>query len=1174
MKATKYLFLVTICFLFSCTEDVDDPTKQLGSIAGIVYDKVTTAPVSGVNLKLEPGDKSTVTGSDGTYSFNDLQQGAYTIKLSKDGYKDNSVKMTVAAGIRTEGDIMIERIPATMITDKDTLDFGIDQSLNSLSFSIVNRDYATLFWNIGGLEDWIIVDPMFGELASGKTATVIVTINRNNEIIKPGDNNSTIIIRSSSGHGSAEIHIKVTGEVKEDPAVTINDATQVTSSTAILKGIITNPGIPSYWERGFYYSDSSIDPTQLENNPNVIKKTYPVNDTLEYSVTLTGLEIDKVYYARSYVINKHKHVISTNEIEFKTFITKPRISIKETTEKDVSQKRAKLNGYVDFKGDPEYSEKGFIYGQTTYLKNGKIVKVEGSGEGDFNTYIEGIELDKTYYVWAYIIQRSDTIYNDTPVSFSLDTTQPSVSVQTASSIDVEKHSAVLNGAVTNVGNPLFTEKGFVYSLSPAPTVNDNKIPVEGLSSGIYSVSVTGLELDKTYYVRTYVCQLGKTYYSNETVNITLSRTTPSFQMKSISELSYSAKEAKITGTISDAGIPVYSRRGFVYGFESNPTIENDRSQTVTGTSTGDFSLFLTNLTTERQYFVKAFVEQEGKIYYSTNELKFTLAPVAAQLGSFTISEINNNSAKVSSSVTIIGDPAYTERGFVYNTDGNPELEMNLGKIVDEGSSSENYSGRITGLTANTTYYAKAYVKQNGQIYYSAEKSFKTSKLNPIVTATKASEILYTSATINANVSFIGDPAFTELGFYFGTDSYPTDNNSQKIIVEDANDRGDYSATINGLSEGTRYYYCAYTLQEGEPSAKRSNTIEFTTGYKPKLETGDVELNYNGKDKNNEIDWMASFSGYVSDFGDPEFTDFGFVYGTNKYPDPDDGSSVFLRATDYSYTYHSSYHYKDRMYTLSITGFKSDIQYYVRAVAVTPYGKVFGEPKEFTPTIIAPTIQTLSVSDVTCAGTEEGNLNWSIVVSGKVLQYGTPNITSFGFLIGTYNDPKIDDGTSIYVPYSMKIYDNTPLYSAISGLKTNVNYYFRAVAETPIGYIYGATFSFTPQVIPPQLSMNEPTIGIRDGVWFSDFSCEIKSKGIPSTTRSANDYGFVISQQSNPTIGDGSSTTIQCDNAIVDHDNFYAFRRGLLIANKTYYVRAYAKTILGYTYSDEWTFKTY
>ncbi len=1254
MRLLKYILFTTFFFICSCTEEIEDPTKNLGSIAGIVADKVTGAPVPIVNLKLDPGGKSTVTGTDGTYLYKDLTPGVYTIQLSKDGYKNNTGKLTVAAGIQTEGDLLIERIPATITVDKKELDFGIDQTLNSLSFSVVNNDYSTLIWNIGGLEDWIKVDPISGELAYGKTATVIVTINRNSDKIKPGTNSSVIVIRSSSGHGSTEVAIKVTGEVKEDPSVNILDATQVTSSSVTLNGLITNPGTPSYIERGFYYSKVKLDTVNIDNSPTIYKVSCPVNDNCNYSYTLTELQTNNVYYARSYVINRDKRVLSTNEISFKPSATVPIFIIKDVSEADVSKRRAQLNGEVIFAGDPSLKEKGFVYsekplptiidtrikvdgkaegdysvsirdldldtiyyvrayviqmdsiyyssetkkislatisptftvqeassininkhsavlngiitstGTPSYTEKGFVyslspaptvndtkVPVEGVTTGNYSVSVTGLEWDKTYYVRAYVMHMNKTYYSNETTSFTLSTTTPTVSIQQANSIDVQNHSAILNATVTEKGNPAYSEKGFVYSLSPTPTVNDSKVPVEGVITGNYSVSITNLEIDKIYFVRAFIRQLDNIYYSTETVTITMSRTIPILQMKSISNLSYSTKEAKLSCTISEAGIPTYSKRGFVYGFESNPTVENDKSQAVSGTGTGDYSLFLTNLTTEKQYFVRAYVEQDGKTYYSNNELGFTLLPLPVQLGNISVSEIEVSTAKVTCSITDRGDPIYSEKGFVYNENGNPHVENNLGIIKVEGDNSGDYSGRLSQLNANATYYVKAYVKQNGNTYYSAEVSFKTNKQAPTVTTNDATDIQYTTAALNANISFMGNPIYNKRGFYLSTSSTPTAENGT-VLIEESNTQGEYSIIVNNLQENTKYYYRAYVLQPNETTPTLGNVTSFTTGKRPTINTYDaIDLVCTGTNES-DLSWSATLRGNIGQ-GNPAPTTCGFVYGTTDYPTIDDGNSTFITHTNNSGTI-----------TSNISGFKTNVRYRFRTVAITPYGYIYGDPKEFTPKVVSPSLKTYSVSSLTCSGNQEDNLNWTAKFEGEVLSQGNPVITGSGFVYGTTDFPTVGDGSSTFVSHT-----NTTINyfsTTISGLETNVRYRYRTVAVTPAGYFYGEPSEFTPIIIRPTITTNSvdniACTGTEESnlIWSASFNGSISSKGNPPFSS----RGFVYGTTEMPTVNDGNSTFIP-----VAQNNTGKFSTDVnsFIVNTRYRVRAVAVTQIGYVYGD-------
>ncbi|GHS85571.1 hypothetical protein FACS1894201_05430 [Bacteroidia bacterium] len=64
-----------------------------------------------------------------------------------------------------------------------------------------------------------------------------------------------------------------------------------------------------------------------------------------------------------------------------------------------------------------------------------------------------------------------------------------------------------------------------------------------------------------------------------------------------------------------------------------------------------------------------------------------------------------------------GDPAYTERGFVYDTSTNPDIEHGTKHVV-QGTDVSNYSATLTGLPMGSAYYyVRAYATNSqGTVY--------------------------------------------------------------------------------------------------------------------------------------------------------------------------------------------------------------------------------------------------------------------------------------------------------------------------------------------------------------------------------------------------------------------------------------------------------------------------
>lgn len=93
-----------------------------------------------------------------------------------------------------------------------------------------------------------------------------------------------------------------------------------------------------------------------------------------------------------------------------------------------------------------------------------------------------------------------------------------------------------------------------------------------------------------------------------------------------------------------------------------------------------------------------------------------------------VSSITATSATFSTSAGVSAgtDCSLDEVGFVYNTTGTPTTSDT--KAVIDSYTSGNLNKVVTGLTANTTYYVRAYAKNEHGTAYSDEKSFSTPAL--------------------------------------------------------------------------------------------------------------------------------------------------------------------------------------------------------------------------------------------------------------------------------------------------------------------------------------------------------------------------------------------------------------------------------------------------------------
>lgn len=193
--------------------------------------------------------------------------------------------------------------------------------------------------------------------------------------------------------------------------------------------------------------------------------------------------------------------------------------------------------------------------------------------------------------------------------------------------NITSTTATFNGELIDKGSPIYTERGFVYSLSPMPTIDNtiSKLTVPITENNIYTSNVASLTLGNTYYVRAYAINSeGIAYSANEQV-FTAARALPQITTNEVSNINIENLRATLNGTIKHIGDPSYTERGFVYGLFRNPSIEDGGKQTVLGSGLGAFSLNITDLTENQTYYVRAYAINEigtaygDEITFNTNK---------------------------------------------------------------------------------------------------------------------------------------------------------------------------------------------------------------------------------------------------------------------------------------------------------------------------------------------------------------------------------------------------------------------------------------------------------------------------------------------------------------------------------------------------------------------------
>jgi hypothetical protein len=278
------------------------------------------------------------------------------------------------------------------------------------------------------------------------------------------------------------------------------------------------------------------------------------------------------------------------------------------------------------------------------------------------------------------------------------------------------------------------------------------------------------------------------------------------------------------GTISTPGCSTAAAYGIEYSTTNNFTPGTGTqvfASNLTGTS---YSAALTGLTSNTTYYYRAYATNPGGTAYGSQLSFTTLAPtltlgtllpfgdvcVGATEGPnmFTITGVGLNATNVN-----IGALA----GYSYSTSAGGTFTPTLSLTQPGGAFSQ---------TIYVNFTPTAVQSYNGNIPVTGGGSVGTANLAvsgagvislPTILTGPASSITSHSATLAGSILSAGCNAVTGYGIeYSGVNGFQN-GNGIKIPATNAGGSGDFTVDLDGLVQGTTYYYKAYATNSGGTS---------------------------------------------------------------------------------------------------------------------------------------------------------------------------------------------------------------------------------------------------------------------------------------------------------------------------------------------------------------------
>ena len=506
------------------------------------------------------------------------------------------------------------------------------------------------------------------------------------------------------------------------PTLTTTAATNIMSNSASGGGDISFDGGAAVTARGLCWnttgSPSISDSTTTDGSgPGA------------FTSSLTGLGPATVYYVRAYATNSQGTAYG-NTISFTTTATIPTLTtISATT---ITSNSASSGGDISFDGGATVTARGICWNTTGAPTLADLKTLDGGGPGTFTSSLADLQPVKTYYVRAYATNSEGTAYGN---ELSFTTTAAISTLTTTAATTITSNSASSGGDISLDGGATVTARGVCWNTTGTPTIADSTT-TDGSGAGSFTSTLTGLNPVTTYYVRAYATNSAGTAYGNEFF-FTTEAAIPTLTTTAAATIT--STSASSGGDISFDGGAAVTVRGICWNTTGSPTIAD--SKTIDGSGPGAFTSSLTDLTSATTYYVSAYATNSVGTAYG-NEIAFTTLTGVPLIITEALSLVTENAASVGGNISSDGGASVTARGICWNTTGAPTTADS--KTTD-GIGTGAFTSSLTGLSANTTYYVRAYATNSMGTAYGDQMTCATLS----VTWPEATAITYGDTLANA-----------------------------------------------------------------------------------------------------------------------------------------------------------------------------------------------------------------------------------------------------------------------------------------------------------------------------------------------------------------------------------------------------------------------------------------
>ncbi len=766
-------------------------------------------------------------------------------------------------------------------------------------------------------------------------------------------------------------------------------------------------------------------------------------------------------------------------------------------------------------------------------------------------------------------------------------------LSTTSASAITASAATSGGNITSDGGSSVLSRGICWNTVGAPTIANTKT-TDASGTGTFTSSITGLTAGTTYHVRAYAMNSTVINYGSEITFSTLASAPVINPSNSTAAATTITGNSAVTGgNFATDGGSAITQRGVCYATTSNPTISGSKVIDPS-TGIGAFVSNLTGLIGGTTYYVRSYATNSVGTTYGT-QISFTTSVTAPNLVSVAASTITGTTAVSGGSMSWNGGgyTSYQNYGVAYSTVSNAVSPTFVATNTTSGGVNiatpiAPWTTNITGLTANTTYYIRAFLNlfKSGTGWvtvYGDELSFTTAGASvPVIASTTViSGLSANSANTGGAITSDGGSAITAKGVCWSLSASPTLGVAN--FTTNGTGSASFTSNLTGLTGNTTYHVRAYATNSAGTSYGPTD-VTFTTWVQAPYAVGEfttfgivgyvapdgsgiiVSPSFSPTAPATNFSWGCSGTALtlgtnigtgrantdliIASCGANTAAGIAKAYrggGATDWYLPSSGEFGAITPIYFSLGLGSNTSY----YTSS--GYGADNNY--ASSYFSQGGQIYGSGSPrigdtYTTQLVAirnfapatmPTVTTDAITNVG-AGSATGGGNVTSDGGAPILASGVCWSTTIS---PTIANSKTNDATVI-----------GPFVSNISGLSLATTYYVRAYVTTVAGTAYGSEVNFTTAA-----SASAPSVTTDPVV--QTISTEATSGG--NVTSDGGDavtaYGVCWSTTTAPTTGDFTT---------LDGSGIGTFISSItsLTPGTTYYVRAYATNGIGTAYGNE------